>query len=222
MRNRIRELRDKKRLSLQKLADLVGTSRQQIHKLEKGEIQLTTNWMQRIAPHLDVGPKDLIEDDLSMPPTSPLKKDEPREKESLTFRDTPMPKMERTLPVLGRVKASSEGTFHMPNEQLPVDWTFRPPQLEGVKEAYGVFVYNDCMAPKYEEGQTLWVHPDAPCKPGDGIVLIKHNDEAMVKILVRRTQQMVRVKQLNPPEEFDVPQAEIRAIHRVLGALDPI
>lgn len=222
VRNRIKELRDKKRLSLQKLADRVGTSRQQIHKLETGETQLTPLWIQRIAPHLDVNPNALIDYGVPAIPDVSLRKPEDLEKESLQFRDDPMPRMERTLPMLGRVEAASEGTFHMSIEQEPVDWTYCPPQLEGVKGAYGVFVHNDCMAPKYEEGQTLWVHPGAPCKPGDGIVLIKVNDEAMVKILVRRTQSNVRVRQLNPPGEFDVAQKDIRAIHRVLGALDPI
>lgn len=112
--------------------------------------------------------------------------------------------------------------FIMPVEQEPVGWTLRPRQLEGVKTAYGVYVFNDSMADKYSHGQTLWVHPELPVKPGDGVVVIKTNDEAIVKILVRRTEKYVRLLQLNPREEFDIPTESIRSMHRIIGVIDPI
>ncbi len=58
--NRIRELRDAKGFTLTELADRVGTSNQQISYLELGSRQLTTRWMERIAPHLGVRPADLL------------------------------------------------------------------------------------------------------------------------------------------------------------------
>jgi phage repressor protein C with HTH and peptisase S24 domain len=219
MRNRIRELRTAKRLSLQQLAELVGTSRQQIHRLETGVTRVTIDWLGRIAPHLGVDPKDLMAEIASV--NRKLPDDEPDKKDFGIFRTNPVPQIERTLPVLGRARGGAEGAFHMPNEQLPVDWTFRPPQLEGVTDAYGVFVFSDSMYPKYCEGQTLWVHPGMPCKPGDGVVIIKRNDAALIKILVRRTQHVIRVLQIHPEEEFEIEQSDIRSIHRILGAIDP-
>lgn len=60
MGNRIAELREKKGLSQEDLGELSGTSGQQIGRLEKGARKLTTEWMERLAPHLDVRPRDLI------------------------------------------------------------------------------------------------------------------------------------------------------------------
>lgn len=58
--NRIRELRVKAGLSLERLAEMAGTSNQQLSKLELGKARLTTDWMERLAPHLGVKPPELM------------------------------------------------------------------------------------------------------------------------------------------------------------------
>ncbi len=60
MTNRIRDLRTQRDLSQEGLADLVGTTKAQISKLEKGQRRLTDDWMRRLAPALGVAPADLM------------------------------------------------------------------------------------------------------------------------------------------------------------------
>lgn len=60
MSNRIRELREGRGLSMDKLARLANTSAPQINKLEKGERRLTQDWMVRIGRALGVSPAELI------------------------------------------------------------------------------------------------------------------------------------------------------------------
>lgn len=48
------------KLSLQALADLVGTSRQQMQRLEKGKRGLSREWAIRIAPHVEKSPEFLM------------------------------------------------------------------------------------------------------------------------------------------------------------------
>jgi len=60
LRNRIREIRKSKGLSEVAVAEMVGTSREQIGRLERGERQLTQKWMNRIAAALHVRPSDLL------------------------------------------------------------------------------------------------------------------------------------------------------------------
>jgi len=60
MENRIRELRKERGLTLKRLADLVGTSNQQISHLEKGRRRLTVEWMERIATALECHPSELL------------------------------------------------------------------------------------------------------------------------------------------------------------------
>lgn len=61
--NRIKELRKKHKLTMQALADKVGTTASQINKLEKGERRLTAEWMYRLAEALDVQPIDIFPHD---------------------------------------------------------------------------------------------------------------------------------------------------------------
>jgi DNA-binding Xre family transcriptional regulator len=44
-----------------KLAEAVGSTRQQIHKLRHGDRKLTVQWAKRLAPHLDCTWQELIE-----------------------------------------------------------------------------------------------------------------------------------------------------------------
>lgn len=58
--NRIRALRQERKLSTYALADLVGTTQATIQRLETGKRKLTVDWMQRIARALDVKPTELL------------------------------------------------------------------------------------------------------------------------------------------------------------------
>ncbi len=60
MDNRISELRKARGLTMKQLAELVGTSNQQISHLEKGRRRLTLDWMERIAKALECHPSDLL------------------------------------------------------------------------------------------------------------------------------------------------------------------
>jgi transcriptional regulator with XRE-family HTH domain len=53
MPNRLKEIRTKRKLSQQQLADLVGTSNPQIGRLENGQRKLTREWAERLASSLN-------------------------------------------------------------------------------------------------------------------------------------------------------------------------
>lgn len=63
LKNKIKELRNKKGITLQQLADVLNSTKTQVQRLESGTRRLTLGWMERIAKALDCSPKDLIEDD---------------------------------------------------------------------------------------------------------------------------------------------------------------
>jgi len=60
MSNKIKEVRLEKGLTLQGLAERVGTSAPQIDRLERGLRRLTIDWLNRIAKSLDVTPGALL------------------------------------------------------------------------------------------------------------------------------------------------------------------
>lgn len=63
MGNRIKLLRQARGLSQQKLADLVGTSFQQIARLENSQRRLAEKWLRSISKALKVSPADLLTPD---------------------------------------------------------------------------------------------------------------------------------------------------------------
>jgi len=58
--NRIRELRMAAKLSQQKVADRINVSKMTISALERGEMKLDLDYMERIARALGVEPTDLL------------------------------------------------------------------------------------------------------------------------------------------------------------------
>lgn len=124
----------------------------------------------------------------------------------------------RDLPVLGTVGAAIIGAFQITGEI--VDYVRRPPALSGVPGAYALYVSGESMAPAFEDGQTIHVHPQRPCRAGDYVVLQEQyqNDEtiASIKRLVRRTAEKIICKQYNPPAEIEYNRRSVKVIHRVL------
>lgn len=60
MENRIRELRKLRGISMDALGDAIGTTRATIMKLEKGDMNLTADYMQKIADALEVDWVELL------------------------------------------------------------------------------------------------------------------------------------------------------------------
>ena len=60
MNNRIREWREARGLSQEKLGEAVGTSGQQISRLEKSTRRLTTDWMERLSVALTIEAPELM------------------------------------------------------------------------------------------------------------------------------------------------------------------
>ncbi|HEV7283443.1 MAG TPA: helix-turn-helix domain-containing protein [Kaistia sp.] len=60
MKIRLREIRQERGLTLEQLAQLVGTSNQQISMLEQGKRRLTADWMRKLSKALGVNLEELI------------------------------------------------------------------------------------------------------------------------------------------------------------------
>ena len=58
--NRIRQLREAAHLTLDALAEMVGTTNQQISHLEMGKRRLTVEWMEKLAEALKCHPWSLV------------------------------------------------------------------------------------------------------------------------------------------------------------------
>jgi transcriptional regulator with XRE-family HTH domain len=60
--NRLRELREARGLTLEDLAQRLGTTNQQVSHLELGKRQLTVDWLRRLGLALECHPWAIVED----------------------------------------------------------------------------------------------------------------------------------------------------------------
>lgn len=60
MKTRIRELRKRRGLTLQQLADIVGTTAQTVQRLETANMTVSTDWLERFADAFGIHAADLI------------------------------------------------------------------------------------------------------------------------------------------------------------------
>lgn len=98
-------------------------------------------------------------------------------------------------------------------ERLP-----RPPSLAGDQDAYAVTVTGRSMWPRFREGRRVAVSPAAPIRPGDDVLLILA-EGALIGELVSQSRDEIALRRFNPPKEFQVPAAEVQAVHKILGEL---
>ncbi len=126
---------------------------------------------------------------------------------------------QRDLPVRGRAQGGPDGAVMLDNE--PIDWTYRPPELLGTRDAFAMFVTGGSMGDVLPEGATVFIHPNLPPRPNDLVVVEKRNHEALIKRLVRRTIEHVTLRQYDPAQDFELPREDIRSLYRVIGALFP-
>jgi phage repressor protein C with HTH and peptisase S24 domain len=211
MKNRIRELRRGAGLTLQRLADLVGTTAQQINRLERGDRRLTTEWMERIAGGLEVHPAELIDAAAGAAPRGAG--GGPGADAAGAFTAGA-----RDLPVYGTARGGSDALLFNDGEileRLP-----RPELLSGATQAYAVYMTGDSMEPRYEALELLYVNPARPVTRGCYVVVQKRNGEAIVKRLVSRNDHELVLSQLNPPLELRIPAVEVVAVHRVVGSVE--
>lgn len=218
-RNRIKELRLARQWSLEKLGSRAGTTRQQIYKLENGELRLSHEWMERIAKAFGDGtrPAELLPDQglKRNVPTASQELVASQNHSALVFEDREYRPGPRDLPILGYVKAGQVGLFIDQGERQGV--TVRPEALRDVRSAYAVRVHDTSMSPAFEPGYVLHVDPTRPIKAGDNVVIQLDDGQAFIKRLVRRTERVIICEQFNPRSPMEFKPSKVRAIHMVVG-----
>jgi phage repressor protein C with HTH and peptisase S24 domain len=125
----------------------------------------------------------------------------------------------KNFPVRGIALGGSGGEFTF--NGTDIDIVRRPLALVGVDNAFAVYVAGDSMAPRFEPGELLFIHPGRPPKPGDDVLVELYGKDGdpgacYLKRLVRRGGGKAVLAQFNPPREIRIDLDKIRAIHKVL------
>lgn len=206
----VKDLRERHGLSQSELARRVGVTPQAIQQLEDGKVR-NPRYLIPLAEVLGVPPAGLGE-------SGPAVASRPSVTESPQIRAETFGR--KDLPVYASAQGGAEGSMVVSYD--PIEWRERPSILEGVPDAFAMYVVNDSMEPRYRQGDLLLVHPHRPVRSGNDVLCVKLSENkehlAMIKQLVRANSKEVVLLQHNPRKEIVVPRKEVAKLYRVMGA----
>lgn len=218
--NRIREIREALGWSQSDLAQKLvpKTSQPQIDRLEKGDRRLTVDWLELLAKAMGVMPSELLmREKHAQNSHAAVASTDTRPSLSIVAGEQGALAGPKDLPILGYVKAGTEGFFIVNGEVQ--GFAVRPDLLQGVKDAYAVYIHDKSMFPAFEPGHLAWVDPLRPVKAGDTVVIQLADGQAFIKRLKRRTEKVVLCEQWNPATEIKYDAAKVKSIHLVVGSM---
>ncbi len=125
----------------------------------------------------------------------------------------------RDFPVYGAAQGGPSGSMAMSSD--PIQRIARPDPLMTVKSSYGIFVVGESMSPAYEQGDIALVHRGLPAKRNSDVILVRREADGtphvLIKHLIGWTDANWRVRQYNPPSEYDLPRDEWREVETIVG-----
>lgn len=223
--NNLMQLRKSVGWSRPQLAERMGTSTQQIEKLEKGLRRLTLDWIERAAAALNVPVAAVITSDVPIPNARPI-----------MLEGASAERMREDLPIYGTALGAPKLVDGEAIEQTQlnqgdvVGYAKRPVLLNGRADAYALYVVGQSMAPKYDEGEMILAETKRPARIGDDVVVylrVQSEDDdgqraraALIKRLARKTAVYIELEQFTPAIRFRIPIEEITRIDRVLTLSD--
>jgi transcriptional regulator with XRE-family HTH domain len=205
---RIREQRD---LSLDDVAEAVGLSSSQISRFESEQREPRLGEIVSMANFLGVSPAEIY-------PELAKLADEFKEKPVTVVK-----KQDRnpTLPGIPVFAAAEGGNGELVVSTDPLDYVTRPWYLGEVQDAYAVVVTGESMSPAYEPADLAIVNPRLSYLRGKDHVFTMQSEDgtfrAMLKRLVKATEDEWVVEQFNPPKQFSLPRNRWSSARRVVG-----
>lgn len=124
----------------------------------------------------------------------------------------------RDLPVLGEARGGENGFFLTNGEVLA--YAERPPALRNVRHAYALVMRGTSMEPRYFEGELLCIHPLRPVNRDNFVHIELHDGRSYVKQFLRRDNEWVWVRQLNPEATVQFRAPDIKHIRRIIATAE--
>ena len=123
------------------------------------------------------------------------------------------------IPAYGQAVGGRDGEFILNGNRI-VD-VLAPPSLQGVPDAYAVYVVGDSMEPRYFAGEAVFVNPRLPVRRGDFVVAqvaveAGEPPHAYIKRFVARDARTLRLEQFNPKKSLEFPVGRVISVHRII------
>ena len=192
-----------------------------ISRMLKGERQMKLSEAVQVAAFLQVSQEEVLRHagdapSLQSDDTRPRRRGRPPRRAELA-PPRPFPP---TVPQGDMIPIRSTGWSGSEQQKFLEDgvgYTPRPANLAGVRAAYAIYMVGDTLAPRYEEGWLLHIHPFKPPTRGRDVVVTKTDHTVMIKQFVGWENDRLVLRQLNPEETLSIPRDEVAACHLIVG-----
>lgn len=200
----LREIRRRKGLSMEALAQLTSTSASQINKLEKRQRRLTDEWLKKLAQALECSPNDLIDDFMPVQP-------EPGAPKHMFLPECSLSEIDESGPAAGVGRFLDYAVFR-------ADWLKAISNVSYDK----LLVYrvdDDSMEPTFRSGDHVLVEPTSDRMRGDGLYVIMMRAGLAIKRVVFSPEgDHVSIISDNPiyPSHAEVNRVSIGLVGRII------
>lgn len=123
------------------------------------------------------------------------------------------------LPVLGAAMGGDNSLFF--DNGAIHERIRRPPNLDGVRNAFAIYMVGDSMEPRYFAGEFLFVNPNRPPARNCFVVVELGDGQGMVKQFIRRDDTILHLRQFNPDRDFEIEYEKVRSVYRIVGTGEP-
>lgn len=210
------------------LARLMGTTPQQVERLEKGQRRLSEDWLNRAATAFGIPTTALLSDESPQPPAEAVKPNA----SPFLYEGASMTRAQENLPLFGTALGATRQFEGEAIEQTTLNsgdivrYVTRPTVLNGRGDVYGLYVQGHSMEPAHSAGAMLIAEQKRPPRIGDDVVVYLRPDgedddgerarAVLVKRLVKRGTTWIELEQFNPPLTFRLEKADFVRIDRVM------
>jgi phage repressor protein C with HTH and peptisase S24 domain len=197
------------------LARHLGLAASAISRMTGGERQVKAIEVPHIAAFLGVSQEEVLRHALTdgAAPGEPARRGRPPRSTSPT---APAPPLGGDLvPIKSAGRGGTDQQMFL--EDGPIGYTPRPANLNGVRDAYAIYMIGDSMEPRYEQGWLLHVNPFKPPTRGRDVVVYKTGQAVLIKQFVGWQGDHLILRQLNPDETLRIARTEIVECHLIVG-----
>ena len=196
-KNRIKILLAEHEISAKDLADQIGRQAQTLRRYVRHEAEPKLEVAEAIAEALGC----TVDEVLGVEGVSSSK-----------------PSDSRMLPVYGAAQGGVG--FDITDVREPIDSIEAPPYLQNSVDAYAVYVAGDSMAPRFNPGEVVFVHPGKPFKANDSVIVQFEDDKAdhaIIKTYKKMDDKKIFLSQFNPDKNLSYQRSQVKCVHKIIG-----
>jgi phage repressor protein C with HTH and peptisase S24 domain len=218
MNYKIREIIRLHKIRQEDFVEKLGTSVQQLRRLDEGERRMTMEWLEKIDATLrSFGIKDFKKNAL-ISGNVDFSYDN-KEAPSYGLGDSGRGGYVTKIPVWGTVDAQDGEKYAVNTEDTPITWIEPLPAQHGDKDAFCLLVAGESMLPKYEPGYIVCVNTRKPAIKGRDCVVEMLDGHAFLKKFITADKDFYHLEQLNPQKSLKIEKKLVKRVLPVVGAV---